>query len=276
MVRKLSHRIDSQKRPTAAAHAIRRPRRLVLGCDRSRAHRHPGRLESWRILLTTIAAAALAGACNPVESERALAEAELDGKAEQSQTTEPGSGEPFVWPRSAPHPRLILEVEMKHRSGTIEIELMPELAGTSVDAVVQIARTGAYDGTTFHRVIPDFMIQGGDPNSRDMDPTNDGRGGVPIAIPDEGRHAPLERGSVALANRGTHNSNSTQFFIMQSKARALDGRYNVIGRVTKGMDLVDAIAAMETDRAGRWGPKDRPLENILIRSATVVPEPAGS
>jgi peptidyl-prolyl cis-trans isomerase B (cyclophilin B) len=159
---------------------------------------------------------------------------------------------------------------MKSRSGTIEIELVPELAGRSVESVLQVARSGGYDGTTFHRVIPDFMIQGGDPNTRDRDPSNDGTGGSAFEIPDEGRNARLTRGAVALANRGSPASNSTQFFIMQSDRRSLDGQYNVIGRVTTGMALVDEIARTETDRAGRWGPKDRPIENVTIRRAAVA------
>ncbi|MFO0689230.1 MAG: peptidylprolyl isomerase [Myxococcota bacterium] len=165
---------------------------------------------------------------------------------------------------------MTIEVEHTGDRGTIDIELMPELAPKSVEHVVKLARSGYFDGTTFHRVIPGFMIQGGDPNSRDADPTNDGRGGDPTPIPDEFGVAPFERGVVALANRGQRNSSTPQLFIMQSENRDLDGRYNVIGRVRTGLDRVDAIAQSATDQVGRWGPKDRPLENVVLRRVTVA------
>jgi cyclophilin family peptidyl-prolyl cis-trans isomerase len=108
----------------------------------------------------------------------------------------------FAWPEDASHPRLSIEIEAAGATGRIEIELMPELAPESVAHVLARAREGAYDGTTFHRVIPGFMIQGGDPNSRDRDPTNDGRGGLDVLVVDEPSEAPFVRGVVALANRG--------------------------------------------------------------------------
>lgn len=162
-----------------------------------------------------------------------------------------------------------IEVATKEREGTIEIELTPELAPVSVDQMVRLARDGHYDGTTFHRVIRGFMIQGGDPNSRDQDPTNDGKGGASVNLPDEFSGVPFERGVVALANRGRKDSNSSQFFILQADHRHLDGRYTAVGRVTRGLELVDSIANTPTDKVGRWGPKDRPLENVSIRHVKI-------
>lgn len=179
---------------------------------------------------------------------------------------------PFAWPKRTDHPTLILELAFAGRHERIEIELYPELAPESVQHVVALARSGHYDGTTFHRVIPGFVLQGGDPNSRDRDPSNDGQGGAPIAIPDELSGAPIERGVVALASQGRPNSTSTQFFIAHGKAEALTGRYNVIGRVREGIDTVDAVAAIPTDAIGRWGPKDRPLEAVTIERI-LVPGP---
>ncbi|MEZ4333434.1 MAG: peptidylprolyl isomerase [Myxococcota bacterium] len=210
-------------------------------------------------------------ACNQTDGARSPSEESGRDRAVEDAPSHPTDlSQPFKWPHDSPHPRLILEIEMKDRNGTIELELLPELSPRSVDSVVRIARSGAYDGTTFHRVIPDFMIQGGDPNTLDRDPSNDGRGGNAIAIPDEGRNAPLVRSAVALANHGLPGSNSTQFFIMLSDNRSLDGKYNVIGYVKSGMGLVDAIAGTETDRTGRWGPKDRPIANVTIRRVTTT------
>jgi len=171
---------------------------------------------------------------------------------------------PFTWPEDPSHPVLEIEVESDVASGTILIELMPELAPATVVNVVELAEQGFYDGTTFHRVIPDFMIQGGDPRSRDRDPTNDGTGGADIKIQDEFSDAPFMRGVVGMGNRGRPNSTSTQFFIMQADNLSLKGRYNAIGRVLKGLDIVDQVTTVEIDRTGRWGPKDRPVTNVVM------------
>ncbi len=185
------------------------------------------------------------------------------------------SAEAFHWPNGANHPVMRLEIQIGDRRGTIDIELIPELAPASVRRIGELATGGHYDATTFHRVIPNFMIQGGDPNSRDHDPSNDGRGGTESDLPDEFSAAPFARGVVALANRGHRNSNSRQFFIMLSDHPELNGRYTVVGRVLSGIEVVDEIARTATDKAGRWGAKDRPLDNIQIRRATIEPSPAG-
>lgn len=177
---------------------------------------------------------------------------------------------PFEWPSDPSHPVLEFKISSPVASGSILIELMPELAPGSVVHVIELAEDGFYDGTTFHRVIPDFMLQGGDPNSRDRDPTNDGAGQPGRPIRDEFSKAPFLRGVVGMGNKGRQNSTSTQFFIMQADNSGLDGRYNTVGRVLDGLDLVDQLAAIKTDRTGRWGPKDRPIENIIIESVRPI------
>ena len=164
---------------------------------------------------------------------------------------------PFEWPSDPSHPVLEIKISSPVASGSILIELMPELAPGSVVHVVELAEDGFYDGTTFHRVIPDFMLQGGA-----------GRAGRPIQ--DEFSKAPFLRGVVGMGNKGRQNSTSTQFFIMQADNGGLDGRYNTVGRVLDGLDLVDQLAAIKTDRTGRWGPKDRPIENIIIESVRPI------
>ncbi|GEM_PF-887459 len=176
----------------------------------------------------------------------------------------------FSWPEDPSHPVIELQVKTAEQRGTILIELMPELAPTTVVNVIELADEGYYDGTTFHRVIPGFMIQGGDPKSRDRDPTNDGTGGADQNLPDEFGPAPYMRGVVGMGNRGRTDSTSAQFFIMHADNRNLDGRYNMIGRVLDGMHLVDDITRVAIDRSGRWGPKDRPIENVVIESARSV------
>jgi len=176
----------------------------------------------------------------------------------------------FAWPDDPSHPVLELRIAAPGREGTVLIELMPELAPKTIVNVIDLASDGYYDGTTFHRVIPGFMIQGGDPKSRDRDPSNDGTGGGENPLPDEFSAAPYLRGVVGMGNRGRSDSTSAQFFIMHADNRNLDGRYNTIGRVLDGMDFVDEITRVAIDHAGRWGPRDRPIDNVRILSLRPV------
>ncbi|MBL8198038.1 MAG: peptidylprolyl isomerase [Chromatiales bacterium] len=121
------------------------------------------------------------------------------------------------------------------KKGSIEIELFPEHAPKTVNNFVFLARDGFYDGVVFHRVIADFMIQGGDP-------TGSGRGGPGYRFEDEFEGNPLrhERGVLSMANAGP-GTNGSQFFITHGPQPHLDGRHTVFGKVSKGLDVVDAI-----------------------------------
>jgi peptidyl-prolyl cis-trans isomerase B (cyclophilin B) len=127
------------------------------------------------------------------------------------------------------------QVTIETSRGTIELELFPEHAPKTVNNFVFLARDGFYDGVTFHRVINDFMIQGGDP-------TGTGRGGPGYRFEDEFDGNPLRhaRGVISMANAGP-GTNGSQFFITHGLQPHLDGRHTVFGKVTKGMDVVDAI-----------------------------------
>jgi len=135
--------------------------------------------------------------------------------------------------------------------GAIELELFPDDAPKTVDNFEKLARDGFYDGVIFHRVIPDFMIQGGDP-------TGTGTGGPGYTFEDEANDRRVERGALAMANAGP-NTNGSQFFIVTAEACPwLDGKHTVFGRVTSGMDVVDAISKLET------GAGDKPREDARI------------
>ncbi|HIF96422.1 MAG TPA: peptidylprolyl isomerase [Myxococcales bacterium] len=175
----------------------------------------------------------------------------------------------FAWP-TGPHPRAVFHIENK---GSILLELYPELAPKTVASFIELARSGFYDGTTFHRTLPGFMIQGGDPNSRDRNPGNDGEGGPGFTLPDEFSPAPHQRGTLSMANTGQPNSGGSQFFIVHGDARHLDGRHTVFGRVAAGIEVADAIAAAETDLHGRWGKPNRPLEDIVIERIEILQPP---
>lgn len=134
-------------------------------------------------------------------------------------------------------------VTLKTTKGDITLELDADKAPKTVTNFVVLARMGFYDGLTFHRVIPDFMIQGGDP-------VGDGTGGSSIygeTFEDEQNDLQMVRGALAMANRGP-NTNGSQFFIVQAEATPwLQGRHTVFGKVTQGLDIVDAITAVERD-----------------------------
>jgi peptidyl-prolyl cis-trans isomerase B (cyclophilin B) len=129
----------------------------------------------------------------------------------------------------------VYRVGMETDRGTIELELFPGHAPVTVNSFLFLVREGFYDGVTFHRVIPDFMIQGGDP-------TGTGRGGPGYRFPDELAGNPLrhERGVMSMANAGP-DTNGSQFFITHLPQPHLDGKHTVFGRVTGGMDVVDSI-----------------------------------
>ena len=182
----------------------------------------------------------------------------------------------FSWP-NGPHPIAVLRVEGPELQGEIELELYPELAPSTVDNFVKLAEEGFYSGTTFHRVVPEMMIQGGDPNSKDHDPRNDGQGNAGYWIKDEFTDAPYLRGVLSMANTGNSDSGSCQFFIMNTDVPHMNGRYSVFGRVISGIEVVDAISAVEVDKYGRWGPADRPLTNIVLESVSIrTPDETGA
>jgi peptidyl-prolyl cis-trans isomerase B (cyclophilin B) len=142
---------------------------------------------------------------------------------------------------------------MNTNAGPIELELHDEDAPKTVENFRKLASEGFYDDLTFHRVITEFMIQGGCPEGT-------GTGGPGYTFEDEFNEHKVERGALAMANAGP-NTNGSQFFIVTTEAAPwLDGKHTVFGRVTSGMDTVDAIEGTET------GPGDRPVEPQVITS----------
>ena len=135
--------------------------------------------------------------------------------------------------------------------GAIEVEFHDADAPKTVENFRKLAGEGFYDGVIFHRVIPDFMIQGGDP-------TGTGSGGPGYQFEDEFNDHSVARGALAMANAGP-NTNGSQFFIVTADACPwLDGKHTVFGQVTSGMDVADAISQLET------GPGDRPRDDVVI------------
>jgi cyclophilin family peptidyl-prolyl cis-trans isomerase len=144
--------------------------------------------------------------------------------------------------------------------GPIHVELYPDDAPKTVNNFVKLANDGFYDRVIFHRVIPDFMIQGGDP-------TGTGSGGPGYTFEDEFNDHKVDRGALAMANAGP-NTNGSQFFIVTTEAAPwLDGKHTVFGRVTEGMDVVDKIAELPRDA------RDKPNDDVVIESVSVSDGP---
>jgi cyclophilin family peptidyl-prolyl cis-trans isomerase len=148
--------------------------------------------------------------------------------------------------------------------GQITIEFFPNAAPKHVENFKTLAKKGFYDGVKFHRVIKGFMIQGGDPNSKDNDPSNDGSGNAGYTLKQEFNSISHKRGIVSMARRGDSvDSASCQFFIMHADRPELDNQYTVFGRVISGMDTVDKIAATPV------GARDNPTTPVVIKKVTI-------
>ncbi len=153
---------------------------------------------------------------------------------------------------------------LKTNFGDITVKFYGAESPKTVNNFLTLAKNGFYDGTKFHRVIPDFMIQGGDPNSKDDDWSNDGMGGPGYKFADEFNDHPLVRGSLAMANAGP-DTNGSQFFIVTKDFTPwLDGKHTNFGYVTEGMDAVDKIEKVEVNE------RDHPTEDVIIESIELI------
>ncbi|MCP4572469.1 MAG: peptidylprolyl isomerase [bacterium] len=191
-----------------------------------------------------------------------------------------------------------LFVRLETGAGDILLVMYPELAPHHVDNFTHLARTGFYDGTSFHRIVPGFVIQGGDPNSKDFDPANDGMGSPTIAdvltsdemakiaevnallegkgytpiqaavnLKAEFSAVPHLRGSLSMARSRPVDSAGSQFFICVDRTMQLDNKYTVFGHAVTGLDVADAIVSAEQNPAlGR----EKPAEPVVVKQALVI------
>jgi peptidyl-prolyl cis-trans isomerase B (cyclophilin B) len=154
------------------------------------------------------------------------------------------------------------------RLGKIELEFLPDKAPKHVQNFVDLAKKGFYDGTTFHRVIPGFMIQGGCPNTKDAKGSKaaHGTGGPGHSVKAEFNDTPHKRGVLSMARSQNPDSAGCQFFICVADSAFLDRQYTAFGRVTKGMDVADKIVNSPRDA------RDNPNERIDMK-VTIVTDP---
>lgn len=180
------------------------------------------------------------------------------------------AGQDYVAPKPG-EPIAVLETNM----GMIVLSFFPEKAPKHVLNFLGLAKDGFYDGTKFHRVIPGFMIQGGDPNSKDNSRDDDGMGGNVVngsevmveAEFNDTKHTP---GILSMARSNDPNSASSQFFIVHGAADFLDGQYSAFGQVVSGMDVVDKVVNLKRDE------RDNPLEQnpAILKSVKLYSWPA--
>jgi peptidyl-prolyl cis-trans isomerase B (cyclophilin B) len=139
--------------------------------------------------------------------------------------------------------------------GDITLKFFPDVAPNHVKNFIELAQKGFFNGTTFHRVIPKFMIQGGDPNTKNPDRTKHGMGGPGHTLKAEFNKKPHKRGALSMARSAHPDSAGSQFFICVADASFLDGKYTLFGEVVTGMEVADKIVAQPRD--GNDNPKDR-------------------
>ncbi len=159
-----------------------------------------------------------------------------------------------------------VDVVIETKFGNIELILFPELAPGHVENFLKLAKSGFYDGTIFHRVIPGFMIQGGDPNSKGTNKSTHGTGGPGYSIDAEFNNKPHVRGTLSMARSRNPDSAGSQFFIVIKRSSFLDNQYTVFGEVVSGMDVVDKIVSQKRD--GR----DNPIERVEMTVRVIESE----
>ena len=162
---------------------------------------------------------------------------------------------------TAKGPRAII----KTKFGEIELKLFPDLAPKHVENFIKLAKDGFYNGTIFHRVIPGFMIQGGDPNTKDsLKKDSYGQGGPGYTVKAEFSDTPHKRGIVSMARANDPDTAGSQFFIVVEDSRFLDRKYTVFGEVTKGIGVADKIVSLPRN--------DRDLPNDRIEMTVTIVE----
>lgn len=151
--------------------------------------------------------------------------------------------------------RAVIETKL----GNITLKFFPEVAPNHVNNFIELAKKGFYDGTTFHRVIPKFMIQGGDPNSKDANKARHGTGGPGYTVKAEFNEKPHKRGTLSMARSASPDSAGSQFFICVADSAFLDRQYTVFGEVVSGLDVVDKIVSQPRDS------RDNPNERVEMK-----------
>ncbi len=170
----------------------------------------------------------------------------------------------IISPVSAIEDTEVVDAVIETKFGNIKLKLFPDVAPGHVKNFLKLAESGFYDGTIFHRVIPNFMIQGGDPNSKSTDRSSHGIGGPGYSIDAEFNDKPHVRGALSMARSQDPDSAGSQFFIVVKKSTFLDKQYTVFGEVVSGVDVADKIVSQERDN------RDNPIERIEMKIRVIA------
>jgi peptidyl-prolyl cis-trans isomerase B (cyclophilin B) len=190
-----------------------------------------------------------------------------DAPPPKTETEQPAQTENQTPTQPKPVSNTVPEIAtIETRLGNIVVEFFPDVAPNHVANFIKLAKEGFYNGTTFHRVIPGFVIQGGDPNTKDKDRSNDGMGGPGYSINAEFNSKPHLRGTLSMARSQDPNSAGSQFYICLASLPSLDGKYTVFGQTISGMEVADKIAALKRDQ------NDNPLESVTMK-VVISPKP---
>lgn len=227
-----------------------------------------------RLLATTLATALLLVGCatgkSPSEPAPAKAKAAAEPAAAPSQAAPSQAAPAQAVEEAAPAPQpAAIRATVTTNLGDIELELWPDKAPKTVETIVKLMRDGFYEGILFHRVVPGFVIQVGDPLTKDPDEkARWGSGGPGFRFEDEPVQGEYERGALAMANAGP-NTNGSQFFVCLSNLSGrLPKKYNLFGKVIAGMEVVDRIAALPRDA------RDCPTAEARILKVSIKDSPS--
>ena len=205
------------------------------------------------LLAAAVALMLMAAACGDEDETAPTATPRGTASPGSAATNTPAAGQYATPPAMAIDPQKSYVAVLETDKGVIRIKLLPDVAPQTVNSFVFLAREGYFDGVTFHRVLPGFVAQGGDP-------TGTGRGGPGYNLPDEFSDTPIDKGIVAMANTGQPNSGGSQFFITYSRQERLDGAYTVFGEVIEGMDVAESLTPRDPDKNPNAPPGDRMIK----------------
>ena len=184
-----------------------------------------------------------------------------------SETVEPETEGPEVEETEPEAPQGVPTAVVRTNKGTFAFELLPEVAPKTVENFIDLTKRGFYYKSTFHRIIPGTIIQGGDPNSKDNNPYNDGRGNSGNFVPGELSNLPFERGTVAMAHSGDPDSASCQFFVCLKRIAGWDGKYTIFGKVVEGIEVVDELSRAPQSKNPRL--TDYPAGKIIMERVSI-------
>jgi len=215
-----------------------------------------------KALLSGVLLFALAG-CSQNGTDTAAGQTDSAATTTASATGGGATAAPAVKPISAYENKI---AELHTTAGQINLRFFPDVAPNHVRNFIDLSESGFYAGTKFHRVIPGFVIQGGDPNTKSGDPSTWGTGGSPNNVNAEFNSIPHKRGILSMARTGDPNGASSQFFICVDDVPQLDNQYTVFGEVTQGMDVVDKIVNAQT--RGETPVDPVAITKVVVRDAT--------